>query len=82
MIAKEVSPGVTVNPKVKGGDPCIKGTGIPTRIIAQRFVAGEQICALADDYDLRAYMIDAALRWELLDRDARRRRIKKALGTE
>jgi uncharacterized protein (DUF433 family) len=80
MTAQEVFPGVTVNPLVSGGNPCIKGTGIITAVIALRFRAGEAPGEIARDYKLSLSQIHDVLRWETLDRDARRRRIRKALA--
>ena len=40
------------NPKISFGRVCIKGTGVPIRIIAQRLKAGETIDCLGHDYNL------------------------------
>jgi uncharacterized protein (DUF433 family) len=55
---------VEVNPRRAFGRLVIAGTGIPTEILAERFVAGDTIGALAQDYRLRPEQIEWALRFE------------------
>jgi uncharacterized protein (DUF433 family) len=43
----------------------ISGTGIPTRIIFERYAAGESIQDLADDYGRPRLEIEDAIRCEL-----------------
>jgi uncharacterized protein (DUF433 family) len=50
------------------GKLVVSGTGIPTAIIADRFVAGDSTDCLADDYGLTESQVEAALRWEIRDR--------------
>lgn len=80
--AREVYPGVTVNPKVQFGKPCIQGYGISTAAVAARFKAGENIAGIAFDYGLQDYRIEDALRWECLSRRQQLRRIEKATDGE
>jgi len=54
---------VEINPLVKFGRPCLKGRGIPVDIITERFLAGEKIPDIANDYDVKADDIEAALRF-------------------
>lgn len=75
---REVYPGVTVNPKVQFGEPCVKGRGVSTAAIAGRFKTGERIGDLADDYDFTPDQVEDALRWECLSRRQQLRRIEKA----
>lgn len=91
MAAREVMAGVTVNPEVSFGRPCIKGTGISTEAIACRFRGGDSVEMIAYDYWPEATIanyretsarIEAALRWELLSPAVRKRRIAKALAGE
>lgn len=76
--AVEVYPGVTVDPKVQFGRPCVRG--VSTAAIAARFKAGEWINDLAQDYDFTQEQIADALRWECLSRRQQLRRIEKARG--
>ncbi len=55
---------VSITPGVVSGRPAIEGTRIPTRIIAQRFHAGEDAKALAKDYRLPKEKVEAAIQYE------------------
>jgi len=55
---------VVIDPKVSFGRPVIKGTGVPTRIIAERWGAGELIKDLSKDYGRREEDIEEAIRFE------------------
>jgi uncharacterized protein (DUF433 family) len=55
---------VAINPRVRLGQPCIAGTGIPTNIIAQRHTAGDSVSQLAADYGLPPEKIEEAIRYE------------------
>jgi uncharacterized protein (DUF433 family) len=55
---------VAINPRVRSGQPCITGTGIPTRIISQRHAAGDSVALLAADYGRTAEEIEEAIRYE------------------
>lgn len=55
---------VVMNPRVQFGRPCIAGTGIPTSVIAERYVAGDSIRELAQDYGQQGAAIEEALRYE------------------
>jgi uncharacterized protein (DUF433 family) len=68
--ALEDSPRVVViDPRVGFGRPVLRGTGVTTLSIAERFDAGESIEALAEDYGRSRQEIEEALRCELT-RDA------------
>jgi len=56
---------IVIDPKVSYGRPVITGSGIPTSIIAERWVAGELIESLTADYGRTAEEIQEALRCEL-----------------
>jgi len=65
---------VTIDPKVSFGRPCVAGTGVPTREIASRALAGESLGSLCDDFSLSAQQAFNALVYELdRKRSARRR---------
>lgn len=56
---------VEINPNLSAGRPVIKGTGVATEIIAERYKAGDSIKALAKDYERTAEEIEEAIRCEL-----------------
>ena len=56
---------VVINPYVSFGKPVIAGTGLPTRVVAERFKAGDSIPQIAADYDRKEEEIDDAIRYEL-----------------
>lgn len=57
--------GVSIDPEVQAGAPCLKGTRIPTRVVADR-AAVERDDDVAFDLDLELSAIEAALRFEEL----------------
>lgn len=52
----------------RDGRPCLSETGIPVDAVSDRFVAGESIHDLADDYAVEPATIEAALRLVLYAR--------------
>lgn len=56
---------VVINPFVSFGKPVIAGTGLPTRVVAERYKAGDSIPQLARDYGRKEEEIDDAIRYEL-----------------
>ncbi len=56
---------VVINPYVSFGKPVIAGTGLPTRVVAERFKAGDTIPQIAANYDRKEEEINDALRYEL-----------------
>jgi uncharacterized protein (DUF433 family) len=56
---------VVIDPRVQFGRPCLRGTGTPTSVIAERYSAGDSIKVLAADYDRSIDDIEEALRYEL-----------------
>ena len=56
---------VVINPYVSFGKPVIAGTGLPTRVVAERFKAGDSIPQIAADYGRKEEEIDDAIRYEL-----------------
>jgi uncharacterized protein (DUF433 family) len=56
---------VVINPYVSFGKPVIVGTGLPTRVVAERYKAGDKIPDLARDYGRKEEEIDDAIRYEL-----------------
>jgi uncharacterized protein (DUF433 family) len=56
---------VVIDPEVAFGRPAIAGNGAPTDVIAERYLAGESIPALAVDFGTTLDAIEEALRCEL-----------------
>ena len=57
---------VTIDPIVAFGRPVIERKAIKTFVIAERFKAGESIEEIAEDYDLEAFEVEEAIRYEAL----------------
>jgi uncharacterized protein (DUF433 family) len=55
---------IAVDPEVCFGRPVVAGTGIPTDVIADRYLGGDSVKKMAEDYDLSEEHIWAALRFE------------------
>jgi uncharacterized protein (DUF433 family) len=55
---------VSIDPRVSFGRPVVKGTGIRTKIIADRVDAGESIKNIADDYSINEDIITQVLYYE------------------
>lgn len=56
---------IVIDPNVSFGRPVLKGTGIPTSILADRFKAGDSFAELAEDYGRKQEEIEEAIRCEL-----------------
>lgn len=57
-------PGVWVNPSVQAGAPCIEGTRVPTRIVADLRAAEEHPEDIAEDLLLDLTQVQAAIEYE------------------
>ena len=57
--------GVWLNPRVQAGAPCVDGTRVPTRAIADLEAAGDHIEDIADDLSLDIAQVRAAVQYEL-----------------
>ncbi len=55
---------VVIDARLQFGRPWIRGTGIPTTILIERFTAGDKIEDLANDYKVDTIDIEEALRFE------------------
>lgn len=56
---------VVIDPYISFGRPTIRGTGVNTSIIAERYKAGDSMDALADDYGCQRSQVEEAVRCEL-----------------
>ena len=61
---------VVFDPRVSFGRLTVAGTGIPTVVVADRFVAGDTLEDLAGDYGIRRELVEEAIRCENLRRAA------------
>lgn len=64
FIPEEEYAPIVVDPEVCFGRPVVAGTAIPTDVIADRYLGGDSIETMAEDYDLSEEYITAALRFE------------------
>lgn len=55
---------VMINPKISFGRPVIKGTGIPTAVLAERYQGGDSFEVLSQDYGQEPRIIEDAIRFE------------------
>jgi uncharacterized protein (DUF433 family) len=57
---------VTIDPVLAFGRPVVERRGITTSVIAERFKVGESMLEIAEDYDLEAFEVEEAIRYEAL----------------
>ena len=57
---------VVIDPALSAGRPVIRGTGIATQLVAERYRAGESVNQLAQDYERDAAEIEEAIRCEFM----------------
>jgi len=57
----EVYPGITMDPAIRFGKPCITGTRIDVATVLGRFAAGDKIEEIQEDYQLTRNQVMAAL---------------------
>jgi len=62
-MAKEIAPGITVDPRIKGGKPVIQGRRVPVELVLGQLGGGMTIGQVMDEYDLKRDDILAALRY-------------------
>jgi uncharacterized protein (DUF433 family) len=55
---------LTIDPHISFGKPIITGTGVPTKIVAELYDAGDTIEAIAEDYDCTVIQIKKAITFE------------------
>ena len=56
--------GVIVDPRYRFGRPMIVDTGVPTRIFHDRFMAGETLAEIAEDFGVTVGQIEDAIAFE------------------
>lgn len=61
---------VVVDPRLSFGRPVLTGSAVPTRIIVDRFQAGDSMSEMAEDYGVGEAEIEEAIRFEQLRRAA------------
>jgi uncharacterized protein (DUF433 family) len=66
--------GVVMNPGISGGLPCVVGHRIRTDILLGRFIGGEGLQVLVDDYGITLKAVETALRYEFILRKRRQKR--------
>lgn len=60
MASMEIFPGVTVDPGVRFGKPCLKGTRMDVATVVSLLAAGETMEAIQDEYSLtQTQVLDA-----------------------
>ena len=59
----EVFPGITMDPEVRFGKPCIAGTRVDVATVVGAMAAGETLTTIQDEYSLTADQVNAALRY-------------------
>jgi len=65
-VAADCPKEVVMTPEVAFGRPIVAGTRISTQMLAERFLAGDSLTTLADDYDLKLTQVEEAVRCENL----------------
>jgi uncharacterized protein (DUF433 family) len=58
---------VLIDPRVAFGAPIIAGTGVPTRIVKEHYVAGEDVRAIGEDFGVSRRQVEEALHFEGVD---------------
>ena len=57
----EIFPGISVDPDVRSGKPCITGTRIDVATVVGLFAAGETVDTVSREYELSVQQMRAAL---------------------
>ena len=60
----EPEPGIFLDPQISFGEPCIKGTRIPTETLWALHAAGDPIDRIAAAYNLPFDQVESAIAWE------------------
>jgi uncharacterized protein (DUF433 family) len=59
----EVFPGISMDPKIRFGKPCLAGTRIDVATILGNLAAGASVAELESEYELSHEQITAVLRY-------------------
>lgn len=59
----QVFPGITMDPEVRFGKPCIAGTRVDVATVVGAVAAGETLATIQDEYGLTISQVSAALRY-------------------
>jgi len=59
----EIFPGISMDPAVRFGKPCIAGTRVDVATVVADFASGESFEAVQADYQLTRVQVVAALRY-------------------
>jgi uncharacterized protein (DUF433 family) len=59
----EIFPGITMDPAVRFGKPCITGTRVDVATVVGAMGAGDTVEAVAEGYQLSSEQVLAALRY-------------------
>ena len=59
----EMFPGISMDPDIRFGKPCITGTRIDVATLVGAIAAGETVETVADEYALTAEQVRSALRY-------------------
>ena len=57
---------ISIDPLDAFGHPTIHGTGVATEVVVTRFVAGDSLTALHEDFGIDLSKLEEALRWEMV----------------
>jgi uncharacterized protein (DUF433 family) len=60
---KEILPGITIDPDIRGGKPVLSGTRVPVDLVLGKLAGGASYAELKREYELNQGQILAALRY-------------------
>lgn len=59
----EIFPGISIDPEVRFGKPCVTGTRVDVATIVGAVAAGDSLEVVAEEYSLTADQVRAALQY-------------------
>lgn len=60
---KEIAPKITIDPRIRGGKPVIRGTRVPVDLIVGKIAGGMAIEEVMREYELTKEDVRAALKY-------------------